>query len=684
MVAAADHPLTWLAPSPIWGALSDFAQDDNRDALVRPAILRFGHDAFMDELLHTLAYQPQRLHQWRAVPETWEKPMRAPPAAATLALPEPVSKLSVQIARVKQRTSTSKALIRVDPGGDPTKPLKLYQPVQLRHYMVTASLVCQRPGLPDRKVDPGKQERVAFVVRRIVAPDDNQITSDPSQWDEYAYVQDANGARWQSVAGAGDTLLANEERLPLFSIGYDETPARKRRIFGGVIPVGRREAYLATRLPALEAAAVAAGGNDPAQDPMAVDPRVLLFHMKVTNPWSELVQQSLDEIQRLEKTQAPFFVTGSTPTQPEVDAVKRLRDHAQTSSWYTLLDLEQFLLDHVKNVHAVLAGTLDPDSLTNDDEKALIAWLEGVVLDDTVKSALGTAAQPNLLEALKVLAQDPSIGRNLEAVEVTYDSNAPDSHWPSFLFPLANALLANQIVNPGTNAATAILGPFPFTVGGTDMSRRGGDRDDLLMSVNGVLAQLRDLVVKVLPPAESEAVPEIFVKPDPAVDPHASWFAIRCIYERPNCGPLEGPVVSAPTSPFQLAGYFDSDAPTRPVRIPLPIDISPAGLRKFPRGATLMISDMLCGQLKKIRQLSLGDLVLSVLPWPFHKDLPNPGATGPCTDSMGMFCSLSIPIVTLIALILLIILVSLFDIFFHWLPLLFFCFPVRLFSGKKK
>jgi hypothetical protein len=119
----------------------------------------------------------------------------------------------------------------------------------------------------------------------------------------------------------------------------------------------------------------------------------------------------------------------------------------------------------------------------------------------------------------------------------------------------------------------------------------------------------------------------------------------------------------------------------------LPFDISPAGLRKYNRSATLMVSDLLCGQLKKIRQLTLGDLVLSVLPWPFHKDLPDVSTTKPCGDgsgAFGMFCSLSIPIVTLAALILLLIIVALFDLFFRWLPLLFVCFPIPGLKGKSR
>ena len=44
-------------------------------------------------------------------------------------------------------------------------------------------------------------------------------------------------------------------------------------------------------------------------------------------------------------------------------------------------------------------------------------------------------------------------------------------------------------------------------------------------------------------------------------------------------GSTKPPVVSDPTQPFQLAGFFDPDAPARPIRIALPIDTSPAGLR---------------------------------------------------------------------------------------------------------
>ena len=120
-----------------------------------------------------------------------------------------------------------------------------------------------------------------------------------------------------------------------------------------------------------------------------------------------------------------------------------------------------------------------------------------------------------------------------------------------------------------------------------------------------------------------------------------------------------------------MAGFFDPDAPARPIRIALPLDTSPAGLRKFDKNTAFMISDMLCGQIDRVKGLSLGDLVLSVLPWPLHKDLSVPDG-GPCkSDSgieVGMICSLSIPIITICALLLLMIIVFLLDIIFRWLP----------------
>jgi hypothetical protein len=168
-------------------------------------------------------------------------------------------------------------------------------------------------------------------------------------------------------------------------------------------------------------------------------------------------------------------------------------------------------------------------------------------------------------------------------------------------------------------------------------------------------------------------------------DMREAWYVMRMVHERPDCAPFEGTLMSAPTEPFQLASFFDPDAPARPIRIGLPVDISPAGLRKFDRNTVFMMSDMLCGHIDRFKGITFGDLVLSVLPWPFHKDF-NVKGKGPCKDNgdaLGVMCSLSIPIITICALILLTIIVSLLDFIFRWLPLFIVCFPVPGFKGKK-
>jgi hypothetical protein len=136
-----------------------------------------------------------------------------------------------------------------------------------------------------------------------------------------------------------------------------------------------------------------------------------------------------------------------------------------------------------------------------------------------------------------------------------------------------------------------------------------------------------------------------------------------------------------------MAGFFDPDAPARPIRIGLPVDTTTAGLRKFDKNTAFVISDTLCGQINRMKGMTFGDLVLSVLPWPFHKDLPNPDG-GPCkTDTglaLGMICSISIPIITLCALFMLMIIVPILDLFFRWLPFFIICFPIPGLKAKKE
>jgi hypothetical protein len=135
-----------------------------------------------------------------------------------------------------------------------------------------------------------------------------------------------------------------------------------------------------------------------------------------------------------------------------------------------------------------------------------------------------------------------------------------------------------------------------------------------------------------------------------------------------------------------MAAYFDSDAPARPLRIGLPIDTSPAGLRKFDKNTAFVMSDILCGQIKRMKGITLGDLIRNILPFPVHKDLSVPDG-GPCKKGgvgIGTICSLSIPIITLCALILLMIMVSVLDFIFKWMPFFIICFPFPKLEAKPR
>jgi hypothetical protein len=276
-----------------------------------------------------------------------------------------------------------------------------------------------------------------------------------------------------------------------------------------------------------------------------------------------------------------------------------------------------------------------------------------------------------MIEALKQIG---SFAQKLEQTTTEYDRRVANTDYPNFLFPLAD---------PDFPAAA----PLPSNTGLTaaEIAELAAAADPAHPEPGAAVDNLTVLVVRALPaspPAAEPAVPPSALAPADALD---GWFVLRCAYERPACGPLHQDVVSPRTEAFQLAGFFDPDAPARPIRIGLPLDISPAGLRKFDKNTAFVMSDMLCGQVARFKGITFGDLIRSVLPFPLHKDL-SPGGGGPCSSgsgSIGTICSLSIPIITICALILLIIIVTLLDIIFHWLPFFIFCFPIPGLKGKK-
>ena len=218
------HELAWTAPQPFWKDASGAPRP--RRELVRPQILRFTTDEFVNELLATLERDPASLPGYAVMEETWRGPGAVPASDPRRWLQRtPASFLGLERKVLLRRRAAVPAAIPPTPPVDPTT-LKLYQPAHLRHYLVGGSLVCQTPGLPDKQIDPARH-KVSFVLRRLLPktpPAADVALPDPAQtawWDEYAYVPRGKAGIWQRVAAAdreseAATLPAGEERLALF------------------------------------------------------------------------------------------------------------------------------------------------------------------------------------------------------------------------------------------------------------------------------------------------------------------------------------------------------------------------------------------------------------------------------------------------------------------------------------
>lgn len=703
------HPLDWIAPPPLWAGARD-GVDPSAD-IARPALLRFASDVFMEELLAVLQRDPARVADYVARAETWRGVVEQPGRDELLAPPLPLAN--------RARTLKTRAMARLGIGGGllaqtPAQPpmlqarpqLKLYQPAHQRYYLVSAALVCQRPGFPDHAPDGGKQEQAGFVLRRLLpsAPQsDSQAPLPPldlAQWDEYAWVNTAQGPGWQKLGAHRDetavlTQAPGEELLPLFPLGFNEPNGFRRTMLAGLIPVGRREQYLGGR--------TITAGSDGRPKPPGASPktaRMAALRVQVTEPWKRLIETA-------ERTRRLLDDPNNTDpaNQAAIDAEKArilaaARDQIQHGSWLILLELADFLKIHLNPLWQQIAGNAPLDS-----SDPLNAALQQTVFSvaDTVLLAQGTAytdsaVKTSLRAALQAIAAgepadpaqplDPAADtpRNrLESATATFSRVAGGSGWPDFLFPL-------------TDPDTALRwSPVAGNVGGlqpgdaVDVPGEGGVKEGT-GSETGIAAALQDidkllaLLVRVLPTSASAPAPAVPAAAERRSDFRDGWFVIRCVLSRPNCAPIHPHIVSAPTEPFQLAGFYDPDAPARPIRIPMPFDTTPAGLRKFNKNTAFEISNILCGQVQRAKGLGFGDLVMSVLPWPFHKDLGGSDG-GPCkTDaglSIGMICSLSIPIITICAFILLIIMVTLLDLIFRWLPWFIICFPVPGLKGKR-
>lgn len=521
------HDVQWLTAAPLW----DLAlEDTSRRRLRQPALLRFAGEAFMDELPGLLETQEQEptLETVVARPETWRDQGAGWAAAGDDSLDE---------------------------------PLKLFQPVHNRFYLVAAALVCRRPGLPKRKVDVAAGERVSMLVRRLTPAED---TADPPI--EEAWVGDREKGRWQSVAEG--EILPGEERLPLFTLTH-EHEGQKRQLHAGLIPAGSREVY-----EGAPPSGPPESSPDVPGDPLSrlADPRKAA--------WSAGPQATLD-------TLAP-----PSPADLDADAARELLS-------FVFFDLAELLIDEL----------------------------------------------PGLWQALRIA----SPAGLTPAEQVVYARLTTPLPW--------GGTWRQAVVAAGEGDAETELVPPVATV--AQISNTAGfiDLEDVLFTALG------DPDADDLEGAPGAVAPAA-LRAAAAGDEDGSFYQVRCLYERPRCAPFKPPVLSAPSRPFRLGSFFDPDAPIRPVTIRLPVDTSIGGLRKFPKAVSVLVSNQLRQQMEQIGNTSEEDF--------FNGDVEQKGPSW----TLGMICSLSIPIITLCAFILLFIIVQLLNIVFWWIAFFKICLPI--------
>jgi hypothetical protein len=695
------HSALWTTPAPLWGrfatepdSVAAFLADDQS----APAILRFANDEFMDQLYATLEADPKQLGELIARPETWRGPtVEAPDLIERESLP----RLARSFARLRKGKSPSTALlpsvdkiIANENGVARTLPLKLYHPAHQRHYLVAANLVCGVAGFPDRGVESGGCEQVKFVLRRWL-PVDDKVNS-PKE--EYAFVKDASGARWQRiehVSGVPDptaTLVPGEEMLPLFPLNFHDDSGHTRRLLAGSVPVGRREEYMGTRAQQ-QTLAIGEVGGGLAASPSAMAERKEQLKMEVVEPWKNLIRSSVYASNRITDETA-----GAAKAGKQDDAAISANNQAQGVSWLILLDFADYLQLHVKPVWDCILDS-SKFSVMSDKQKDLFNWLNGAgtkpANDLKLKPGSALFAQ-SLLEALQKIRKTENVRTSLERATQLFpddpDPNDSSLVWPNFSYLLAgvrgagNSYAAWGIHNSIDPGIVANVDDIDAVTPATPLVMQQAEAQAAILDK---LVQLVILAIDTTKPAQpAPPLPYAVRLRDALATTHGDegWFSMRCVYVRCDCGPQNVAVFSKSSQRFQLANFFDPDAPARAIRITLPLDTTPAGMRKHSKNTAFMISDVLCGQIQRAKGLGLVDLVLSVLPWPFHKDL-DVGGMGPCKNdnglNIGMICSLSIPIITICALILLMIIVSLLDFIFKWMPWFVVCFPIPGFKAKK-
>lgn len=373
----------WMAPSPLWSSMAQ-KQPGQPNTLNAPALVRFTTDTFMEDLIALLQANPGALQQQIAVPESFQ----APPVGAS-------------------------------PGWQPPAPaqLKLYQPIHGFFYLVTASLVCHVPGLPDRVVNAAKSEKIGFVLRRLT-PDNVEMA-----W----VAGTAGGKSWQPLPGDGSSVMDGEEILPMSPLNFILN-GRNRRLLIGLIPTSSRDTFQAA--PTLSLLA-----PDTDENGVPVDPRL-----------ENLKTFVIEAIEYLDSYTAPALL------QPKNGPP--LKPPALEASQFILLDFAVFLSNNLPQVWSALNSQLA--LVSSDPSFALYTEL----MTDTIDGQ--TTWSKALLDAFA--AQDKI---NNGEMALSYDLskmgiNISDQHNPLRSKLLVNVQAAlGQYTPPATPPAQGQLSLIP-------------------------------------------------------------------------------------------------------------------------------------------------------------------------------------------------------------------------------
>jgi len=365
--------VNWLSPSPLWPQL--WVPSD-KTAFQAPVLLRFATDTFMQDLQTKLQQNPAGLSSYVAQPETWRNPAVGLAMGSTMTL------------------SGS--------GDNAPSTLKFFQPVHSRFYLVTASLTCRLPGLPDHTVKTIAGERTSFVLRRL-APDP-QNSQNTLEW---AWIANSTPPGWMAVSG--NSLAPGEDKLPLFNLQAG-TNGTRRRVFAGFIPVARQQAYAA-------GVALQANSSGNVLPQISDDPRLIDFQRQVLDPWVDLIQWSA--------AIKPPLTTGQNMA-------------AAQGSAFILIDFANYLAANLNDVwKRVQAGS--PGNLTGDELNLYTAL--GATLGD-----VQDATRYTLVQAITMAKANEDTFNNNDTLSATEPQPSLPAGYPGpILIDLSDPNLAQLL-----------------------------------------------------------------------------------------------------------------------------------------------------------------------------------------------------------------------------------------------